>query len=946
METDSAKKEVSFVLNGKTITVEVSPKLTLLRLLRDHLRMTGTKCGCNQGECGTCTVIMDGRATRSCLIQAHRLQGKRVETIEGLSPTEELHPVQTAFIEAGAIQCGFCTPGMLMAAKALLDKNPDPAEKEIKDALSPNLCRCTGYASIIQAVSKAAAALKETHGKTKQKEHRHAESRIGSSPQDKDSIEKATGTLQFADDMYIDDMLYGKILLSPVPHAEIVSIDTGEAEKTPGVAAVLTAKDVPGRNGFGRMIPHQPVLADKRVRFVGDAIAVVFAETEDIARQAKEKIKVEYQELKGVFSPLEALKADAPMLHEGGNILREFTNKKGSIQDGFAHADIIVEDTYYTPFLEHGFLEPESGVASIDADGLITIWYPTQAPFHSKKQVAASLDYPEDKIRVAGTPLGGGFGGKTDITIEILLALGTLYTKRPVKITLERLESMRMDTKRHPFYMRYKTGARKDGKLTALKARFVLDVGAYAGISPGVLEQAVIFSGGPYVWQNLLVEGSAVYTNNLLGGAFRGFGINQVHFALESQMDRMARDLGMDPFEFRLKNALAVGAETSTGEVLKASVGIKETIRQTKTALARMRYKPPAGKKIGIGVASGYKNVGYGRGYNEHGGTIIQLLDTGEVWVRSSAVDMGQGVRTLLAQIAAENIGIDYEIIKMTTGDTALVPDGVAAVGQRQTFITGNATIGASKIFKQKILEIVARELGLDSSGLDLQGRAVVNKESRDEIVTLKSMAERMSKRKEPIVSEYNYVVAKTHPLRGDTQPTYRLYQQNSGRDEIQEYDPERYHNYMSYSYVTQVAVVEVDPDDGSVLVRKIIAAHDVGKALNPQRIQGQIEGSLLMGVGYALSEEFIIQKGINLTKSLRKCGISDVWKTPEMEIIIVEDPEPEGPYGAKGASEVALVPTAPAITNAIYDAVGVRITSLPATPDKILDGLRHQTRF
>ena len=937
--------EFVFFVNGKEVKTEDGGDVVLLRFLRDHLHLTGTKCGCDGGECGACTVLVDGKAVRSCSVKVSRLAGKQVTTIEGLAGGESLHPLQAAFIETGAVQCGFCTPGMIMAAKALLDLRPDPTDEEIRKALSGNLCRCTGYVSIVEAVRKASLSAGKT-GKidTSPRE----EPKIGDSAVDKEGSERVTGRLLFADDLTREGMLHGKLLLAPVPCADVLAMDTSDAEKTPGVVKVLTWRDVPGKNLFGRMIQNQPVLVKEKIRFTGDVLAVVFAETRDIARDAVSKIRVDVRPTVGVFSPLDSLGPGAPEIHDTGNLMKSASNRKGDVEEGFSKADIIEEGTYYTPFLEHGFLEPEAGLACLEGDQVV-LHYPTQAPFHVRKQIAESLAWPEGKVRVVTTPLGGGFGGKADVTIEILLALGAVHTRRPVKIALERHESMRIDTKRHAFYMRYKTGATRDGRLVAVKAKLVLDAGAYPGMSAGVLEQATIFACGPYVWPHVLVEGFAVYTNNVLGGAFRGFGINQVHFALETQMDRMARRLGKDPFDFRLENALDVGLETSTGEILQSSVGIRETLRRAKTVLAvevsKLPPLPPW-KRYGIGVASGYKNVGYGRAYLEHGGAIIELTEEGEAWAKVSAVDMGQGIKTVLSQIVATETCLSHGKIKVTTGDTSLVPEGVAAVAQRQTYIAGNATIEAARKFKDNILEAASREMNLDIESLVLrEDRVYCTSLPGSPFLSLKELYRKLKSRGETIRVEAHYTLPPTDPIRGDMSPTYLIYQ-GQRPDQNDRKDQGRYRNYITYSYVTQVAIVEVNTRNGEVTVREIIAAHDVGKALNPLKIKGQLEGSLVMGIGYALSEEFRMREGYNLTRTLRQCGIPDITRTPEMKLIVVEDPEPEGPYGAKGMSEVALVPTAPAITNAIFDATGVRITSLPARPEKILDGLRHKIEF
>lgn len=934
----------TFEVNGRPVVARAEQKnMSLLRFLRDELRLTGTKCGCSVGDCGACTVIVDGQAVRSCLIKLGRLSGKKVETIEGLSSGGRLHPLQETFLECGAVQCGFCTPGMIMAAKALLDKNLSPTEEDIKQALQHNLCRCTGYRSIIEAVQEAARRLR---GEVTACSDRVGGSFIGASFPDKDGVAKVTGTLAYADDLYFDNMLYGALVLSDYPHARLLDVDISDAVRREGVVAVITAKDVPGRNAFGRMKPNQPVIASEKVRYVGDVIAVVFAESQELAREAAKYVRVKYEELPGVYDPITAMEESAPRIHEEGNVLSHKRFQRGDVEEGFRRADVIVEQTYYAPFVEHAYLECEAGVAKLDAEGNLVIYYPTQLPFASRKQVAASLALPEEKVRIAWVPVGGAFGGKTDVLLEILLGLGALKTGRPVKITLRREESIRMSIKRHAFYMRYKTGATSDGKLTALQAKCILDAGAYAGMSSAVAETAVYFGAGPYVWPSLQIEATAVYTNNVPGGAFRGFGVNQVHFAVESQMDIMARKLGLDPIEFRLKNALDIGERTATGEVLRSGVGIKETLRQVKKALEQYAVfpPPPAGKKIGIGIASGYKNVGYGRGYYERAGARITLKETGRLEVAVSVVDMGQGARTVLAQLASGVTGVRYDLIDMITADTAHISDGVAAIGQRQTYLGGNAVVNASKEFLDKLKSFVANTLGERPEDLTVAEDKVVSSAS-GKFLTLGQVAQEAAGRGMRLEVDHLFILPPTYPLLGDEDPSYRHYYDKFIERERPR-DDSHYRNWAAYAYLTQAAVVEVDCSSGEVKLLAIIGAHDVGKAINPQKVKGQIEGSFVMGMGYGLTEEFILDHGRVVTSRLKQLGVPYIGSVPVMVPIIVEEPVPDGPFGAKGASEVAMVPTAAAITNAIFDAVGVRVTSLPATKDKVLGGLRHRVEF
>ncbi|MDP2662172.1 MAG: molybdopterin-dependent oxidoreductase, partial [Dehalococcoidia bacterium] len=502
-------------------------------------------------------------------------------------------------------------------------------------------------------------------------------------------------------------------------------------------------------------------------------------------------------------------------------------------------------------------------------------------PFLVRDQIALNLAIPKEKVRVIGTPLGGGFGGKCDITIEILLALGALRTGRPVKMTLTRPESLRMSSKRHAFDMHFKIGATQEGRFTALQAHLVSDAGAYAGLSAAIMEQAIIFAGGPYVWPNVEVEGYAVYTNNVVGGAFRGFGINQVAFALESCLDELARRLALDPFELRLRNALEVGSVTITGERLKASVAIKETLRQAQAALKKTA-PIVTNRRLGIGVAAGYKNVGSGRGNVNFAGAVVELQENGTLLVRASAVDLGQGVRTVLSQIAAEVTGIDYDRIEIITGDTALIPPGAGALGQRQTFVAGNAVLRASQEFRGAVVGYVARQYGLPAEGLIIQGDRIVHKD-RGTLLTLGELARLALSEGDALRGAYEYHAPPTYPIIGDTeatQPVLRDGRSLLAHDTISsrfarpgtpveveemmlEFDPEEYRNYFAYDYTTQVALVDVDEQTGETRLLRLISAHDAGRVLNAQKVKGQLESSAVMGMGYALSEEFVMRGGV-----------------------------------------------------------------------------------
>ena len=917
--------EVGFTLNGDPLVVRVSPNTTLLRFLRDEKGLTGTKEGCGTNHCGACMVLVDGWPTKSCLTKLSRVSGKVVETIENLSKNGQLHPVQAAFLASGAVQCGFCIPGMVISAKGLLDRCPEPTRDQILEGLKDNICRCTGYVKIIEAVKLASRWQK------------HPEEikvgapgvGLGRSVPDLDGEAKVKGSLTFADDMYLEGMLYGKILWSDYPHAEILSVDTTGAANMPGVNAVLTAGDVPGHNGMGSLSPDQPVLCRDRVRFTGDAVAVVFAGSPGAAERAVKKIKVEYRPLPGLFSPREALQPGAPALHEKGNVCKHLMHEEGSVEEALIQSAVVVEGHFETPFVEHAYLEPEAGLALVDEGGMLTVYAPTQFPFEIRRQLAAMLNLPEEAIRVIATPLGGAFGSKLDNTVEALVALGAYYLRRPVKITLTRSESLRLSTKRHPYWMDYRVGLDAEGRITAVDAQLLSDAGPYTALSPRVIDQACIFSCGPYRVPNLRVEGWAVHTNNANGSAFRGFGINQAAVAIESLLDEASRRLGLDPFKVRMVNALSVGDRTVSGEILKVSVATRATIEAAREALEKempaIKAARVQGRRIGIGVASGFKNVGAGKGKLDDAGAILALQPGGRVQLRVSAVDMGQGIRTALLQVASEVLGIDEGLFEVINGDTVLTMRHGGAVGERQVLISGKAVELAAGEFKRVILEKAAEYTGIPPGRLKLTSGAIAGPGGR--VMTLEELAARAARSGETVEASYYYTAPKTYSL--------------ADKEARRTVPPEEYKNYPAYAYTTQVAVVEVDESTGRVKVLKVIAAHDCGRAINPQKIEGQIEGSCLMGIGYALSEAYTLNEGIPATRTYRQLGVPTIGETPEISCILIEDPDPNGPFGAKGVSEVATVPITPAVLNAIFDATGLRLRSLPATPEKVLEGIR-----
>ncbi len=905
---------VKLQVNGDWHALEVGEKESLLDVLRERLRLTGTKNGCGEGHCGACTVIVDGKARRACITRAARLDGSSIWTIEGLAREGHLHPVQQAFVASGAIQCGFCTPGMIMAAKALLDANPHPTRDEIRDALANNLCRCTGYVKIVAAVELAADLM--AAGQSAEQ----GVTGVGVSAIRPDAALKATGKALYAADMFFDGMLYGAVLRSAYPHARLLRVDVGEARTMPGVHAVLTADDVPGRKTHGLVVDDWPVFAWDKVRYVGDAIAAVAAESPETARAALERIHVEYEPLPVVTDPVRALEPDAPRVHEQGNLVSEARVLRGDVEEAFRNAAVVVEQTYETPFNEHAFLEPETSVAVPREDGGITIYVGSQIPFADQAQVAASLALPVEKVRIIQSAVGGAFGGKEDISTQIHAALLAQATGRPVKLTLSRRESIRVHPKRHATRIWLKTAATADGRLLAVKARIWGDTGAYASLGPHVIRRAATHVSGPYAIPNADIVSYTVYTNNPPAGAFRGFGATQAHFAAECQMDILAERLGISPLEIRRKNAVRVGSVMATGQILRESVGLPDTIERALSVIPEAQTLGDArrswerggqqGRKVrGWGIACAFKNVGLGGGVADSAGAEVELCGDGTLEVRVGAAEVGQGLVSVASQIAGEVLGAPPEAIRLVVGDTALTPDGGATTASRQTFITGNAVRLAAMDLKATLAQTAAEMLDAAPDRVSFVGGYA---ETGGKRVSLSALAEAARAEGRRLVVRRVYTPPRTVPLgqEGDI--------------------------HFAYGYATQVAEVEVDLDTGDVRVVRIAAAHDVGKAINPRAVEGQIEGGVVMGIGLALKEELVLDEGRILSDTLAKYKIPTVHDVPEITPILVESPTSEGPFGAKGVGEIPSIATVPAIVNAIYDATGVRLTRIPIRKEEL----------
>ncbi len=732
---------------------------------------------------------------------------------------------------------------------------------------------------------------------------------VGQSVPKIDAATKVRGQRKFPQDFNMKGQLYAKVVWSEYPHARVLKIDVSPAEALPGVVAILTSKDVPV-NEYGINIVDQPVLVGEgeKVRWLGDRIAIVIGESEKIAQEARQLVRVEYEPLPVVSDPREAMKPGAPLIHEergDSNILKHVKIRKGDIEKGFAEADVVIEKYYLTPHVEHAYMQPEAGVGYIDEKGRVTVIAAAQWSHDDLHQISHMLDLPLDQVREIVPAIGGAFGGREDMYIQHLLALCAYCVRRPVKMVFDREESIRNTGKRHPYYMKYRTGATRDGKLTAVEIELISDAGGYASTSIPVLNNAASFAAGPYVVPHAKVDAYTVYTNNAVTMAMRGFGSTQPAFAYEMQMNKLAEALGVDPVELRMKNLLEDGSIALTGNPMPKGVGIKETLRQAALGAGWREegdqwIKPDLGtpsapyRRRGIGVACGYKNVGYSFGFDDKSKVIVELAldESGEVaraLVKLGASDQGMGAHTALAQIAAEALGIDYEKVRVALVDTSVVPNGGSCSASRHVYMSGNAIIRACQ-----------------------------------EAVRKRQEALRTGERRVSV--EYEYHGRSVRP----TTP----YDDENGMC-----DP-----HISYGYTSQIALVEVDVETGQTEVLKFLAAQDVGKAINPEMVKGQAGGGVHMGLGYALTEEFIQKEGLVKTRRFSEYHIPTVADMPREFIpFIVEVPDPTGPFGAKGVGEMTTLPTAPAIISAIHDAVGVWIDNLPATAEKVWWKMREK---
>ncbi len=845
---------MKFWLNGLVKEFDGDPELPLLTYLREDEGIISPKNGCApQAACGACTVDLNGKAVLSCVTPMKRVADGQVTTIEGLGQYRQ-DVFANAFVGSGGVQCGFCIPGIVMQANALINKNPEPTRTDVEKALTPNLCRCTGYKKVVDAVLVSAEAIR----REEEVPPPVSDGKIGSRQPKYQARDLVLGQHEYVDDIRVPAMKHGALRFSDHPRARVLSIDTRAAEATEGVIRVFTADDVPGDRVIGLIRQDWPLMVaeGETTRYVGDVLAGVVAETEDLARKAAAAIKVEYEVLQPVTDVFAALQDDSPHVHDGGNILSRSATSRGDVEQARAQSAYVAAGTFQTQRIEHAYMEPETAIAYPNGEG-IELLSQGQGVYDDREQVAKLLGLPKEKVRVKLVPNGGGFGGKEDLSVQGHAALMAYALQVPVKVRLTRDESIIMSVKRHPIWMDYSIGCDEDGKLTFVTVKFVGDTGAYASVGMKVLERSAGHATGAYFFPVTDVEAIAVYTNNLPCGAMRGFGVNQAIFGLESLIDELCEQGGFDRWQFRWNNALTDGDMTATGQIIQGGAGARATLEAVREEFYQAKY---------AGLACGLKNTGIGNGMPDESSALITIAAPDKVIIDHGWTEMGQGVNTIAAQVVCEETGLDPALIEVRI-DTAAEQVAGMTTASRATSLVGNSLIDACQELKQ-----------------DLQSH---------------SLADLVGKQYRGF-----WIVDWT------TKPGAMV---------------EKVYTHYSYSYATQLVTLDEDGQIG-----KITAAHDAGKIFNPTLFEGQLEGSLHMGLGYAVSEDMVVENGRPKSTRLRQCGVLRAKEMPELEVIGVEVPDPYGPYGAKGVGEIGLVPTAGAVANALYQFDGERRRELP----------------
>jgi aldehyde oxidoreductase len=900
--------QLSLTVNGRSVSIKSAPITRLSNVLREELALTGTKVGCDAGDCGACTVLVNGMPVCSCLVAVGQLPGAEVVTIEGLVKSGKIFDrLQKSFLQHGAAQCGICTPGMLVSAVALLEKNIKPTETEVMDALGGVLCRCTGYRKIISAVLDAttqAALLQPESGGP-----------VGKRLARLDGTRKVLGRDIFGADEWPSDSLVLRVIRSPYDRAAFQFGDLrAYVAANSGFHAVFTAKDVPGKNCFG-VIPQfadQPVFAENEVRFRGEAVAAVVGEPEAMAKFDACTFPVTWTELPALTTIDNSLRPEALKLHEKlpDNVLVRGRVVKGDVEAAFVKAHAVAEAEFETGFIEHAYIEPEAGFARRVGDRM-EVQACTQAPYSDRRDIAAILGIEESAVRIVPTAVGGGFGSKLDLSVQPFIAVAAWHLRRPVKIVYSRPESIRSTTKRHPSRIRCKAGAMHDGKLLAMDFCGEFNTGAYASWGPTVAGRVPIHASGPYKVPNYRAVTSAVHTHLVPAGAFRGFGVPQATIAQEQLYDELAEKLGIDRLEFRIQNALDNESANSTGQVMGEGVGIRACLEALRARWQESRQTTIAFNSNAQGHlrrGAGVAGMWYGCGNTSlpNPSTVrVGLQRNGRIALHQGAVDIGQGSNTVIAQICAEALGAPIEKFDLLSGDTDITPDCGKTSASRQTFVSGRAAYIAGAALRKAILRLAG---ACECAKIYFEdGALLAEEDGKKRTIALFECP----------LDGRGYVVSAEESF---DPPTKRLDKDGQGSP------------YSVYGFGAHLAEVEVDTELGTVKVLRVLAAHDVGRAINPTLIEGQIEGGVAQGLGMALMEEFFPGKGENLHDYL----IPTIGDVPPVESILIEEASSIGPFGAKGIGEHAMIPTAPAILNAIYDAIGVRIRKIPATPDRV----------
>ena len=901
-------KPLQIKINGNQVSLSSAPTRRLSEVLREELGLVGTKSGCDAGDCGACSVLVDGKIVCSCLTPVAQVEGSEIVTVEGLS-NGELSPLQQSLLRHGAAQCGICTPGVLMAATALLNENPKPNAREVEEALGGVLCRCTGYKKIVTAVMDVGSTLQQTQNPP-------AGQAVGARIERLDGIPKVAGSEIFGADYWPHDALFVAVIRSPYPHAKFTIKNQHQWVKSKaGVAAVVTVEDIKGVNRFG-VIPifaDQPTLAKNHTRFEGEAVALIVGE-KDVVLGIDSNNLVEWQELDHCMTTQRAKTFE--LLHEERerNILTDGKVICGDAKTALAGAAHLASMDMETGFVEHAYIEPEAGYAWMDGDVLV-IAACTQAPVMDRDETAKVLGLEPDKIRIIPSATGGGFGSKLDLSVQPLLGLAVLKTGKPCRMVYTRSESMASTTKRHPSIMHGRIGVDHDGKIVGMEFQGDFNTGAYASWGPTVSGRVPVHASGPYFTPNYSARARAIHTHTPPSGAFRGFGVPQAALVQEMLYDDLAKLSGNGRLAFRQKNALVDGDKTVCGQKPKG-IGILECLDALEKPWARAREEAAVFNlhsttiKKGIGIASCW--YGCGNTALPNPSTIrLGVKADGQLIIHQGATDIGQGSNTVITQICADALGVAVEHFAIVGPDTFLTPDCGKTSASRQTFVTGKAAELAGNALRQKILRM--SNMGDDACIEMGDGKLIIREGDQIQEIDLGALA----------FDENGYVIAAQETY---DPPTTALDENGQGTP------------YAVYGYGAQIAEVEVDMQLGTVKVTHITAAHDLGRIINPLLAEGQIEGGIAQGLGMALMEEFIPGR----TQNLHDYLIPTFGDMPQITSILIEKPDPEGPMGAKGLGEHVLIPTAPAILNAIRDASGARITRIPALPHRVLAAIEE----